>query len=77
MHGMQKKTKQRNWFSSSRRAVKYGSDRAKRQLAHALISGRGVIIKSGAAWAAPAAPTPTALLRGLCAQHTCMPGSLF
>ena len=61
MHGMQKKTKQRNWFSSSRRAVKYGSDRAKRQLAHALISGRGVIIKSGAARAAPAAPTPTAL----------------
>ena len=57
MHGMQKKQKLRNWFSSSRRAVKYGSDRAKRQLAHALISGRGVIIKSGAAWAAP---TPTA-----------------
>ena len=34
---------------------------AKHQLAHALISGRGVIIKSGAAQAAPAAPTPTAL----------------
>ena len=32
-----KNKKQGNWFSSSRRAVKYGSDRAKRQLAHALI----------------------------------------
>ena len=32
---------------------------AKHQLAHALISGRGVIIKSGAA---RAAPTPTALI---------------
>ena len=41
--------------------MQYSMHGAKHQLAHALISGRGVIIKSGAARAAPAAPTPTAL----------------
>ena len=45
---------------------------AKHQLAHALISGRGVIIKSGAAQAAPAAPTPTALVHVCLSKLLCM-----
>ena len=50
--------------------MQYSMHGAKHQLAHALISGRGVIIKSGAARAAPAAPTPTALLAQLLRQST-------